>query len=203
MVTCYDIHAPGPFFLKSWCSKHQSVRIQDAARATSAAPTYFEPIELTVDEKKRALIDGGVFINSPAVSAYAEAKKAFPNEEEFFVLSLGTGIYTKRFEYKEAKDWGKVEWFLPLLDCIFDGMQDATNDQMKMFLEHEDYRRSNYFHLTGELSDDNKDLNNVDPKNIKSLKKVAKGIIASDDFKKFLERLEALIKKPDSSATSA
>lgn len=199
MVTCYDIHAPGPFFLKSWCPEHQSVRIQDAARATSAAPTYFQPIELQVDGTNRALIDGGVFINSPAVLAYAEAKKAFPNEKEFFVLSLGTGIYTKRFEYEEARDWGKVEWFLPLLDCIFDGMQDATNDQMEMFLGDEDYRLSNYFHLTGKLSEDNRRLDNVDPKNIKSLKKVAKGIIARDKFKKLLERLEPLIKQSDSS----
>ncbi len=200
MVTCYDIHAPGPVFLKSWYPEHHSVRIQDAARATSAAPTYFEPIKLKVGDTKRALIDGGIFINSPAVSAYAEAKKAFPCEKDFFVLSLGTGIYTKRFEHKKAKDWGKVEWFIPLLDCIFDGMQDAVHYQMDRFLGDEDYCRSNYFRFTENLSEDNQRMDNVDDCNIESLKAVAKGIIKSEDFKKFIKRLKQLIRQSDSPA---
>jgi len=77
-------------------------------------------------------------------------------------------------------------------------MQDAANEQMKMFLGDE-----NYFHLTDKLSKDNEELDNVDPQNIESLETVAQGIIDGKDFKKFLERLEPLIKKSDSSATSA
>ena len=199
MVTCYDIHAPGPVFLKSWYPEHHSVRIQDAARATSAAPTYFEPIELQIDDTNRALIDGGIFINSPAVSAYAEAKKAFPDEEDFFVLSLGTGTFTKRFEYEKAKNWGKLEWFIPLLDCIFDGMQDAADYQMDRFLGNADYCRSNYFRLTGDLSDANERMDNINAKNIESLETMADGIIKSKEFKKFLKRLKQLIKQSDSS----
>ena len=37
--------------------------------------TYFEPVSLQINGKKRALINGSIFINSPAVSAYAEARE--------------------------------------------------------------------------------------------------------------------------------
>ena len=81
MVTCYDIEARSPVFLKSWYPTHRSVKIQKAARATSAAPTFFEPVPLQIGSEERVLIDGGIFINSPVVSAYAEARKMFPDEK--------------------------------------------------------------------------------------------------------------------------
>ena len=186
MVTCYDIKERRPVFLKSWYPTHSRVKMQEAALATSAAPTYFQPVQLQIGNKKPTLIDGGVFINSPAVSAYAEAKNLFP-EEDIFVLSLGTGTFTKPFEYKEAKDWGKLEWFFPFLDCLFDGMLDAADYQMDTFLG-----KSNYFRLTGDLSDDNDKMNDVEADNIASLEAVAKGIIESNNFGKCLNRLEQL-----------
>ena len=188
MVTCYDIEARSPVFLKSWYPTHQSVRMQDAARATSAAPTYFEPASLQIGDKERALIDGGIFINSPAVSAYAEARSMFPDEKDFFVLSLGTGTFTKRFQGEIATNWGKVEWLHPLMDCIFDGMQEAADYQMRKFLPER-----NYFRLTGDLSKDNDRMDNVDASNIESLEAVAAGIIQSNDFGKFLKRFKQLI----------
>ena len=87
LIPCYDIQNREPLFLKSWKEEHRSVQMKHAARATSAAPTFFEPAHVPIGGAKRALVDGGVFINSPSVSAYAEARKIFPGEKDFF-LSL-------------------------------------------------------------------------------------------------------------------
>ena len=84
------------------------MQMKHAARATSAAPTYFKPALVPVGGATRALIDGGVLINSPSVSAYAEAKRLFPEESDFFVLSLGTGELNRPIAFSEAKDWGKM-----------------------------------------------------------------------------------------------
>jgi len=81
-------------FFKSWRDRFENVRALEACRATSAAPTYFEPAHVDLDGGVRTLVDGGVFINSPAVSAYAEAIKLFPGED-FQLLSLGTGELTR------------------------------------------------------------------------------------------------------------
>ena len=78
MVTSYDIQNRRTVFLKSWHADHQSLLCRDAARATSAAPTYFEPKPLDTGDAASVLIDGGIFMNSPSVSAYAEARKLFP-----------------------------------------------------------------------------------------------------------------------------
>jgi len=66
LITSYDIQNRQPVFFKSWREDHRSVQMKHAARATSAAPTYFEPALVPVGGATRALIDGGVFINSPS-----------------------------------------------------------------------------------------------------------------------------------------
>ena len=57
------------------------------ARATSAGPTYFEPESLADHGKQRVLVDGGVYINNPAMLAFAMAATDRP----VALLSLGTG----------------------------------------------------------------------------------------------------------------
>lgn len=63
-------------------SKHpeNNYFMRDVARATSAAPTYFEPVTLDfhpTPELKlvETLVDGGIFANNPAMCAYADMKK--------------------------------------------------------------------------------------------------------------------------------
>ena len=111
MVTSYDIEHRKTVFIKSWHSDHSELLCAEASRATSAAPTYFEPVNLEWAEQSRTLIDGGVFINSPAVSAYAEARKLFP-DEPIAMLSLGTGELTRSIPYDEARTWGSALWVM-------------------------------------------------------------------------------------------
>ena len=79
VVPSYDLTAPAPFFFKRSYARDQThtwdVETWKAARATSAAPTYFDPMNLPAfeDEGEHALVDGGVFANNPTACAYAEA----------------------------------------------------------------------------------------------------------------------------------
>lgn len=93
LITSYEIFERGSYFIKSWREDDAGIKMKDAARATSAAPKFFEPALIKVGDKQKACIDGGIFINSPSVSAYVEAKKIFPDEKDFFVVSLGTGEF--------------------------------------------------------------------------------------------------------------
>ena len=50
MLTAYDIHDRFAFFFRSARARTDDTydfSLAEAARATSAAPTYFEPIEVT------------------------------------------------------------------------------------------------------------------------------------------------------------
>ena len=174
LITSYDIQNREPLFLKSWKNEHKSVKMKYAARATTAAPTYFEPALITIGTNKKALIDGGVFINSPAVSAYAEAKRLF-GADDLLVVSLGTGELTREISYSDAKNWGKLEWAIPLLGCIFDGVADASDYQMDKFLNNGN--KKNYFRLQTTLDIGSDDLDDVKKGNIKILKAKAEELI--------------------------
>ncbi len=78
LLTSYDIHNSCEFFFKSW--KEKNIKLKDALRATTAAPTYFTPKRLKISQTERVLIDGGVFANNPAACAYASGKRLFPND---------------------------------------------------------------------------------------------------------------------------
>ena len=195
LVACYDIGARQPLFLKSWRDIYASVRMADAARATSAAPTYFEPHQICIGSEMRTLIDGGIFVNTPVVSAYAEARRIISEEKTFehltdsdiFVVSIGTGKLTREIQYEEAKGWGKVEWLLPALSCIFDGISDAADYHMKRFLGEEN--AENYIRLQSALGDADDDMDNASRGNIRNLRAVADELIDSDEFTEVHNRL--------------
>ena len=175
MVTSYDIQNRRTVFLKSWHADHQSLLCRDAARATSAAPTYFEPKPLDTGDVASVLIDGGIFMNSPSVSAYAEARKLFP-EDPIAVLSLGTGELTRPIAFEEARTWGSALWVMSLLDCMFDGVSKAADHQMKLFLG-ERYQR-----LQTTLDTASDDMDDASEENIRNLKHTARELIKANEF---------------------
>ena len=166
--------------------------MRDVARATSAAPTYFEPIQICVGSQLRTLIDGGIFINTPVVSAYAEMIRMIAEEgtvkhsesSNIFVVSLGTGKFTREIQYEEARGWGKAEWLLPALSCIFDGVSDAADYQMTRFVGEE-----NYVRLQAPLFDADDDMDNASSGNIKNLRDVANRLIENEKFERICNRL--------------
>ena len=183
MVTSYDIQHRRTVFFKSWQGEHTGLLCKQAARATSAAPTYFEPAQMTWGEETRTLIDGGVFINSPSVSAYAEAKKLFPGES-ITMLSIGTGELTRPIPYEAATTWGSALWVMSLLDCMFDGVSKAADHQMRLFLS------DNYLRLQTPLLYASDDMDDASNGNIRNLKQTARDLI-----KRNAKSLEVFLQK--------
>jgi hypothetical protein len=46
------------------------------------------------------------------------------------ILSLGTGGSDKSYEYKKAKDWGAVQWIVPIIDIMMSGVADTVHYQL-------------------------------------------------------------------------
>ena len=174
MVTSYDIQHRRTVFLKSWHGDHAGLSCKEAARATSAAPTYFEPTILEWASESRTLIDGGVFMNSPSVSAYAEAQKLFP-DDEIAMLSIGTGELTRAIPYEAAKTWGSALWVMSLLDCMFDGVSKAADHQMRLFLGE------NYLRLQTPLHYASDDMDDASKGNIRNLRQTAEELIQREE----------------------
>jgi patatin-like phospholipase/acyl hydrolase len=139
IVPSYDTALPGPYFFKTTEAREDATKdfpLSIVARSTSAAPTYFEPVEAG----EHALVDGGVFATNPAMCAVAEALNTVA-PAEVMLVSLGTGERTHKRSFDEIKNWGLADWARPILDVVFDGVSDAVNYQLKRVLPDERYWR--------------------------------------------------------------
>ncbi|KFY07041.1 hypothetical protein V492_07500, partial [Pseudogymnoascus sp. VKM F-4246] len=63
-------------------------KVWEACRATSAAPTFFDPIQ--IGRFKQSFIDGGLGFNNPIFQVYQEAQNMWP-DRTIIVTSIGTG----------------------------------------------------------------------------------------------------------------
>jgi uncharacterized protein len=174
IVPAYDTAEPGPYFFKSMKARETPATddfpLSVVARATSSAPTYFEPLEAG----PRSLVDGGVFAVNPAMSAFAEVVRHHPEaEDEIVLLSLGTGQRTRKRPFDEVKDWGLVEWARPILDVVFDGISDAVDYQLRHALPEDAYWR-----LQTELVGASDDLDDASPDNLTALRSLGEALIA-------------------------
>ena len=137
LVTSYDIRRRRCHFFrqhKAAAQESYNFLLRDVARATSAAPTYFEvPRVKSQTDIPYPLVDGGVFANNPALCAYAEARANLPGKPqaaEMVVLSIGTGNVETPYYYRQAKDWGLIEWAKPLLDILMSAVTETVDYQM-------------------------------------------------------------------------
>jgi len=140
-----------PFFFKQQRAKVDpgaEFMVRDVARATSAAPTYFECAKVTsFNNTSYPLIDGGVLVNNPALCAYAEARTMTfdqlrpgvfengsdkPTGKDMIMFSLGTASSSKSHSYKDVKDWGMVEWIQPLIAIMMSGVSDTVDYQLRV-----------------------------------------------------------------------
>jgi len=82
-----------PTLFRSWLppsNQNYNCSIVQAARATTAAPTFFKAIEFGHPTAQRYL-DGGLQCNNPVKYVVEEARSLYPDRAISCVLSLGTG----------------------------------------------------------------------------------------------------------------
>ena len=198
VVTSYDIERREPYFFKTRRAKEKKDRnhlLRDAARATSAAPTYFEPEvvkSLAGKPTRRVLVDGGVFANNPGMCAYVEAMTMGAQPAETLVVSLGTGIATRKISYEDAKDWGTLGWVRPIISVMMDGVSDSADYQLRQLLPDEkqdDNQR--YFRFDTDLDLALDDMDAAGAGNIRNLKAEAEQILDKQkaEFTRLLAKL--------------
>src|SRR5215213_9616264 len=162
LVPAYNLGEPGPYFFKTRKAREEGedFPLSVVARATAAAPTYFEALELN----GQAFVDGGVFAANPAMCAFAEVLRHQP-AADIALVSLGTGQRTRRRSIDEVDDWGLLEWARPILDVVFDGVSDAVDYQLRHALGE-----NRYWRLQVELTHASDDLDDASELNLRELR---------------------------------
>lgn len=197
VATSYDIEKREPYFFKTTKARGSPERdhyLRHVARATSAGPTYFEPAripDLATPPHCRALVDGGVFVNNPAMCGYVEARSTFKKgPDDILLVSLDTGKATRSIKYDEAKDWGAPSWIHPLISVMMDGTADAADYHLGKLMPSSGTGQR-YFRFKTPLKYGKDDMDDATYGNIRNLKERAEELIATNasEFQRLMTQL--------------
>ena len=189
IVTSYDIEKRSPYLFKTSKARAgeagRNHLLRHVARATSAAPTYFEAFLLDdaqwADEQghRRALVDGGVFANNPSMIGLSEAMSSGAAMSEILLCAVGTGMNDRKIPYEEAKDWGPLGWAKPVISVMMDGMSDSADYHARQLLPDSagDPGEQRYFRFDIRLEDALDDLDAAHRANVSALSGEADKII--------------------------
>lgn len=158
-ITSYDIDRYNPVYFTSRFINRSShgynkngnanPELVNICRATSAAPTYLPSFSFVYADGSTQnypvnCVDGGVYVNNPALAAYIEVAShlkdpiystGYDNKaEDIFVLSIGTGQTIKSLGRNERR--GTVAWIRPVVELMMQGNSQAVNGQMTAILDY-------------------------------------------------------------------
>jgi len=197
LVPAYEIEDRIPWFFSSRMAAadpNYDFPMWQVGRATSAAPTYFEPACIPTDDPKNergywALVDGGVFANNPAMCALAEATMSYRGAHggevpDVVVVSLGTGELTRPISYDKAKNWGLLGWARPVLGVVFDGVSKTVDFQVAELCRVTEGQPERYYRLQVDLKNyGSDDLDDASGTNLLALERLAHDLIARESGK--------------------
>lgn len=198
LITAYDIKDARTRFFTQHDAKlrpAENYPLWQVARATSAAPSYFEVAKArSMSGLTHPLIDGGVFANNPALCAYAEAREKMegkPTAARMVIVSLGTGVSKTSLSYSKAKDWGAIEWVKPLIDIMMSGVSETVDYQIRQIFDSVD-RGAQYLRINWPLKKKSmREMDNASRGNLKDLERA--GNECADSFEKELEAVADLL----------
>jgi hypothetical protein len=158
------------------------------------------------------LVEGGVFVNNPALCAYSEArgldfsnekvlpgsygsnKPVNPSAKDMLMISIGTGSVKKPYKYEKIKNFGLISWLPIIIDIMMSGNSETVHyhlDKIYDTLSPED--KKDYYRLEPGLEDAKPEMDNASNENIINLKEAGK-IFITDNSKKLDEIVDKLIK---------
>jgi patatin-like phospholipase/acyl hydrolase len=130
----------GKFYPKPYNNK--DLTLFDLVRASTAAPSYFEPHIMHLGDQEGAFIDGGVSMaNNPAWQLFLMATvegyrfRWKTGENNLLLVSIGTGTSRKKMNPQDIKKATLLKWAQALPDYF---MEDASwqNQTMLHYLSH-------------------------------------------------------------------
>ena len=185
VVPAYEIERRMPFFFKTANAKQKSYYdypMKSVIRAATAAPTYFEPMQVQIDGPNDyyALVDGALFAYNPGMCAYVEALNRYSHQDSVIMVSLGTGKLTRRLPYDEVKDWGAARWAQPAFALMCDGICDVVDHQLQQLLPETEDGLRQYYRFQARLDVGNDDMDDASNTNIRVLKLLAEDMLQAN-----------------------
>lgn len=197
LIPFYDTQRHAALFFKSYAAHAEdahrfvNVPLWEAVLCSSSAPTYFPAHRLEVDGDVYSAVDGGVAANNPVACALADAYKQTRSLRRIRILSLGTGSKTRSVPIEKAREWGAVEWAIPIIDVLMAASVDVYRYIAQTMLNGKNFMRLQFRLSSSEwgvapLSDD---IDDASPENLASLKAATQAYLATEAGERLAEFL--------------
>jgi len=180
-VYSYDLVTNRPFYFGN--NFDQRWFVWQAARATSAAPSFFPAFRLTGDLSALVLVDGGIYINNPAMNLLVRARRMEPDAEKQILVSIGTGEFTRSEVSKEKAGAG---WALDLKDpaAVFKlataGTSRQTDSEVSELMNHGVWQgKYHYYRFQTEFKEDIA-MDDVSKKNTRKLEDLGQQLVEAN-----------------------
>lgn len=197
LTTCYSINGAaganyGPY-LFNWvdalANSMDDYCVWEAARGTSAAPTYFPVANVGAgvangsQALNRWVADGGVAANNPALYGLARAFRLglCSDLSSVLIVSLGTGLYNAGVTITSSGNWGALSWVSgqdtnghstePLINILAMSNVLSPDQQLGMIMP-----QGNYFRLEPVITYNESTLDGTDSQDLLA---TAKGYISA------------------------
>jgi patatin-like phospholipase/acyl hydrolase len=138
LIPAYNLKEQQPYFFRNSTGATHDFKTWEMARATSAAPTYFEPKALQADNQSFLMADGGLFAKNPALQAFLEAQKAVVVQgqdrltaDDILLVSIGTGDCKEDYSFENIRKKGAFSWLKPLMRIMMSTGADVMNEQLR------------------------------------------------------------------------
>ena len=181
MVPIFEITESKPWFFQRTISRIDPLlnplTMKDLARAATAAPTYFNPHQLTFGNRTFAFIDGGMCDNTPSTTAYGIAKRLFQQpDNKHVMLSLGTGICPTVVPDSDNGNFGELTWAPKIVNLLMQGGQQVAERQTELFFSSDRLLR-----LQPKIASGHKNLNDASPGNLQFLSNLGDELVEEND----------------------
>jgi patatin-like phospholipase/acyl hydrolase len=155
--------------------------------ATSAAPIYFESVDIDFAwGKLLSVADGALYKHNPALLAYTNAKTMYP-DRKVELYSIGTGQASAEDVSRELKGRGLISWLSPIVKHIVIGGSDADQAVLHRLLNIDG--QNNYFRLDVRIGRGHKRMDDTSEWNIDYLLEKGNEAIKSSMYSEMIERL--------------
>ncbi len=137
--------------VKNYDEEFLKVKLFNVLKASSAAPTYFDPEEMTFNSRKFSFRDGGLFANNPSLYAYTETFKKYGHSCNYSIASFGTGMVSEESMLETKNNRGLYFWAKHSAAVIMEMTSRNTELQLQNLLPGEG-KDQNLFVLQPEIS---------------------------------------------------
>ena len=217
LVPAYDIGRAEPYLFDSYEAKKsvktggnatEDYAMGDIAMATSAAPTYFPPVEIHdfgVLRTKHAYVDGSIVANNPSLYALMTAQRLFPMANEFLIVSLGCGNGPAfRIEKKSLQDYGVLGWGSYIIPTLMEASIKYTVRLLSTANEANFLPMSVDFKPLSPTGLDKKTADNMDlteESDIQSITDIAGAYLGREDTRATIRLIKQILDEPRDYAT--